>query len=154
MFYDPTEVENFFGGEDDGTQALKDAKDKSSECVVFMLDVALDRQHLALAFANIASFLRSHIISRPNDKVAVLLYGVEGKKNELDLEHVTFLRELDHPSAGYIKLMGTPVDDLCGQNGRLPQHRGHALRNALWACRWVAPLRARARYRDRDGTPN
>ena len=142
MFYDASVVDG--GGEDEGDQALREAQDASHEACVFLVDAnrsMVDRRlpsgqtPMGCVLNCLENFLKSKVIASPNDRVAVVLYGTEGHRNEYGLEHVHVVRGLGNLTARYIKEVAEElggVDALAYEGGR--DHRGLSLKLALWTC--------------------
>mmetsp|Transcript_10370 Transcript_10370/g.24971 ORF Transcript_10370/g.24971 Transcript_10370/m.24971 type:complete len:615 (-) Transcript_10370:24-1868(-) len=103
----PEEPEDELGGPNpQDTPQLKDA-------VLFVIDASNKdclkplkpdgRCLLAEAMASAASVLKAKVISSPEDKVGVLLYGVREKQNPNNFDGIRLLLDLDRPSAQRIK---------------------------------------------------
>lgn len=99
----PDEPEDESGGPNpQDTPQLKDA-------VLFVIDASSKdclkplkpdgRCLLAEAMASAASVLKAKVISSPEDKVGVLLYGVREKQNPNNFDGIRLLLDLDRPSA-------------------------------------------------------
>lgn len=61
------------------------------------------RSVLGEAFAAAASVLKTKVITSPDDKLGIVLYGVREKQNPNGFEGIQVLQELDRPSAPRIK---------------------------------------------------
>ena len=60
---------------------------------------------VAEALATAAGVLKTKVITAPDDKVGVLLYGVKEKQNPNNFDGIRLLHDLDRPSAQRIKVL-------------------------------------------------
>ncbi|QDZ22805.1 ATP-dependent DNA helicase II [Chloropicon primus] len=142
FFYDASVVDG--DDDDEATQALKSAEEKSFEAVCFLVDVRKHMMDQVLPSGEtciqyvgtcLENFLKSRIIQSPHDKVAIVLYGTHGQSNEYGLDHVHVLEKLGSLSARYIRDVTEAfqrVEDLSYPGSE--DHRGLSLKLALWTC--------------------
>ncbi|CAK9060475.1 X-ray repair cross-complementing protein 5 (5'-deoxyribose-5-phosphate lyase Ku70) (5'-dRP/AP lyase Ku70) (ATP-dependent DNA helicase 2 subunit 1) (ATP-dependent DNA helicase II 70 kDa subunit) (DNA repair protein XRCC6) (Ku autoantigen protein p70 homolog) (Ku70), partial [Durusdinium trenchii] len=117
MDFDPTDFDGP-GGDDplmpegeEGERAPQDQGEKK-DAILFVVDCTSNalkplkpdgRCLLAEALATAASLLKTKVITTPDDKVGVLLYGVKEKQNPNNFDGIRLLFDLDRPSAQRIK---------------------------------------------------
>lgn len=152
MELDPDEV--FADDEDDLENAFYQEKEASKELVVYLVDAspkmfnttcqgdnADDESHFHVAVSCIAQSLKTQIINRSYDEIAICFFNTREKKNIQDLKGVYVFnvadREyLDRPTARLIKEFDSVeesfIKQIGSQYGILSGSRNNSLYNALW----------------------
>lgn len=124
--FDPTDLDGAAAGQEgfdpllDPEDAAADGQDAEAkeeaqlrDAVLFCVDCS-DQDALkplrpgsrclvAEALAAAASFMKTKVVTSPDDKLGVALYGVREKQNPNHFEGISVLQELDRPSAQRIK---------------------------------------------------
>lgn len=114
MFYDPTEVEE----EAEENQEEWRTKQEVALCLIDVRYAMAQsvmpsgQTNIQFVFKCVENYLKSKIIAKADDKVALVVYGTKDLKNEFGLTHVQILREVSHLSADYIKYVQTCADDV------------------------------------------
>ncbi|EOY13400.1 KU70 isoform 1 [Theobroma cacao] len=152
MDLDPEDV---FKDEEDGSDnEFFQQSASSKEYVVYLVDASpkmfnttcpgkdqKDETHFHLAVSCIAESLKTQIISRSYDEVAICFFNTREKKNLQDLNgvfvfNVAEREHLDRPTARLIKefdcLQESFMREIGSQYGIVPGSRENSLYNALW----------------------
>ncbi|XP_007021875.2 PREDICTED: ATP-dependent DNA helicase 2 subunit KU70 [Theobroma cacao] len=152
MDLDPEDV---FKDEEDGSDnEFFQQSASSKEYVVYLVDASpkmfnttcpckdqKDETHFDLAVSCIAESLKTQIISRSYDEVAICFFNTREKKNLQDLNgvfvfNVAEREHLDRPTARLIKefdcLQESFMREIGSQYGIVPGSRENSLYNALW----------------------
>ncbi|KAK6230779.1 hypothetical protein QUC31_002297 [Theobroma cacao] len=152
MDLDPEDV---FKDEEDGSDnEFFQQSASSKEYVVYLVDASpkmfnttcpckdqKDETHFHLAVSCIAESLKTQIISRSYDEVAICFFNTREKKNLQDLNGVFVFsvaerEHLDRPTARLIKefdcLQESFMREIGSQYGIVPGSRENSLYNALW----------------------
>ncbi|KAE8713023.1 ATP-dependent DNA helicase 2 subunit KU70 [Hibiscus syriacus] len=152
MDLDPEDV--FKDEEDDPDNEFFQQSEGSKEYVVYLVDASpkmfkttspgkdqKDETHFHVAVSCIAESLKTQIISRSYDEVAICFFNTREKKNLQDLNgvfvyNVAEREQLDRPTARLIKEFGcieeTFMKEIGSQYGIVPGSRENSLYNALW----------------------
>ncbi|KFK43907.1 hypothetical protein AALP_AA1G189500 [Arabis alpina] len=152
MELDPDDV--FRDEDEDPESEFFQEKEASKEFVVYLIDASPkmlnttclsedDKQesHFHIAVSCIAQSLKSHIINRSNDEIAICFFNTREKKNLQDLNAVYVFnvpeREpIDRPTARLIKdfhlIQESFVKHIGSQNGIVSDSRENSLYSALW----------------------
>ncbi|XVE53098.1 hypothetical protein DITRI_Ditri02bG0177300 [Diplodiscus trichospermus] len=152
MDLDPEDV--FKDEEDDPDNEFFQQSESSKEYVVYLVDASpkmfhttcpgedqKDETHFHIAISCIAESLKTQIISRSYDEVAIFFFNTREKKNLQDLNGVFVFNvaerdHLDRPTARLIKefdcIEESFMREIGSQYGIVPGSRENSLYNALW----------------------
>lgn len=152
MGLDPEDV--FKDEEDDPDNEFFQQSESSKEYVVYLVDASpkmfnttcpgndqKDETHFHTAVSCIAGSLKTQIISRSYDEVAICFFNTREKKNLQDLNgvfvfNVAEREHLDRPTARLIKefdcIEESFMREIGSQYGIVPGSRENSLYNALW----------------------
>ncbi|CAN7098681.1 unnamed protein product [Brassica rapa subsp. narinosa] len=152
MELDPEDV--FRDEDEDPESQFFQEKEASKEFVVYLIDASpkmfsstcpsedeKQESHFHIAVSCIAQSLKSHIINRSNDEIAICFFNTREKKNLQDLNGVYVFnvpqREcIDRPTARLIKdfdlIEESFIKDIGSQNGIVSDSRENSLYSALW----------------------
>ncbi|XP_040942783.1 ATP-dependent DNA helicase 2 subunit KU70 [Gossypium hirsutum] len=152
MDLDPEDV--FKDEEDDPDNEFFQQSESSKEYVVYLVDASRkmfsttcpgndqkDETHFHTAVSCIAGSLKTQIISRSYDEVAICFFNTREKKNLQDLNgvfvfNVAEREHLDRPTARLIKefdcIEESFMREIGSQYGIVPGSRENSLYNALW----------------------
>ncbi|GMY32211.1 ATP-dependent DNA helicase 2 subunit KU70 [Fagus crenata] len=152
MDLDPDDV--FRDDEDDLDNEFYQAKDSTKELLVYLVDASPkmfsttcisedqnNESHFHIAVSCIAQSLRTQIINRSYDEVAICFFNTREKKNLQDLSGVFVFsvaerENLDRPTARLIKEFDCIEDrfmkEIGSQYGIISGTRENSLYNALW----------------------
>lgn len=152
MDLDPEDV--FKDEEDDPDNEFFQQSQSSKEYVVYLVDASpkmfnttcpgkdeKDENHFHIAISCIAESLKTQIINRSYDEVAICFFNTREKKNLQDLNgvfvfNVAEREHLDRPTARLIKefdfVEESFMKDIGSQYGIVPGSRENSLYNALW----------------------
>ncbi|OMO92530.1 hypothetical protein COLO4_17513 [Corchorus olitorius] len=152
MDLDPEDV--FKDDEDDPDNESFQQSESSKEYVVYLVDASpkmfstscpgqdQEESHFRAAISCIAESLKTMIISRSYDEVAICFFNTKEKKNLQDLNGVFVFNvpereHLDRPTARLIKefdgIEESFMKEIGSQYGIVPGSRENSLYNALWA---------------------
>ncbi|OMO74720.1 hypothetical protein CCACVL1_16506 [Corchorus capsularis] len=152
MDLDPEDV--FKDDEDDPDNESFQQSESSKEYVVYLVDASpkmfstscpgqdQEESHFRVAISCIAESLKTMIISRSYDEVAICFFNTKEKKNLQDLSGVFVFNvpereHLDMPTARLIKefdgIEESFMKEIGSQYGIVPGSRENSLYNALWA---------------------
>ncbi|KAF8080679.1 hypothetical protein N665_0929s0031 [Sinapis alba] len=149
---DPEDV--FRDEDEDPESQFFQEKEASKEFVVYLIDASpkmfsstcpsedeKQESHFHIAVSCIAQSLKSHIINRSNDEIAICFFNTREKKNLQELNGVYVFnvpqREcIDRPTARLIKdfdlIEESFIKDIGSQNGIVSDSRENSLYSALW----------------------
>ncbi|XP_013638444.1 PREDICTED: ATP-dependent DNA helicase 2 subunit KU70 [Brassica oleracea var. oleracea] len=152
MELDPEDV--FRDEDEDPESQFFQEKEASKEFVVYLIDASpkmfsstcpsedeKQESHFHISVSCIAQSLKSHIINRSNDEIAICFFNTREKKNLQDLNGVYVFnvpqREcIDRPTARLIKdfdlIEESFIEDIGSQNGIVSDSRENSLYSALW----------------------
>ncbi|KAG2323931.1 hypothetical protein Bca4012_038285 [Brassica carinata] len=152
MELDPEDV--FRDEDEDPESQFFQEKEASKEFVVYLIDASpkmftstcpsedgKQESHFHIAVSCIAQSLKSHIINRSNDEIAICFFNTREKKNLQELNGVYVFnvpqREcIDRPTARLIKdfdlIEESFMNDIGSQNGIVSDSRENSLYSALW----------------------
>ncbi|KAG7597306.1 Ku70/Ku80 beta-barrel domain [Arabidopsis suecica] len=153
MELDPDDV--FRDEDEDPENEFFQEKEASKEFIVYLIDASPkmfsstcpseeeDKQesHFHIAVSCIAQSLKTHIINRSNDEIAICFFNTREKKNLQDLNGVYVFNVperdcIDRPTARLIKefdLIEESFDkDIGSQTGIVSDSRENSLYSALW----------------------
>ncbi|KAK6145753.1 hypothetical protein DH2020_019622 [Rehmannia glutinosa] len=152
MDIDPDDV---FRDDDDPDNELYQERDATKEMLVYLVDASPkmfsticpsedqgDANHFEVAVRSIAQSLKTQIINRSYDEVAICFFNTREKKNLQDLNGVYVFNvpereDLDRPTARLIKEFDCIEESFSKQIGSkygiLSGTRDNSLYNALWA---------------------
>ncbi|XP_012455672.1 ATP-dependent DNA helicase 2 subunit KU70 isoform X2 [Gossypium raimondii] len=152
MDLDPEDV--FKDEEDDLDNEFFQQSESSKEYVVYLVDASpkmfnttcagndqKDETHFHTAVSCVAGSLKTQIISRSYDEVAICFFNTREKKNLQDLNgvfvfNVAEREHLDRPTARLIKefdcIEESFMREIGSQYGIVPGSRENSLYNALW----------------------
>ncbi|CAH8381217.1 unnamed protein product [Eruca vesicaria subsp. sativa] len=152
MELDPEDV--FRDEDEDPESQFFQEKEASKEFVVYLIDASpkmfsstclsedeKQESHFHIAVSCIAHSLKSHIINRSNDEIAICFFNTREKKNLQELNGVYVFnvekREgLDRPTAKLIKdfdsIEESFMNDIGSKNGIVSDSRENSLYSALW----------------------
>ncbi|XP_042010904.1 ATP-dependent DNA helicase 2 subunit KU70-like [Salvia splendens] len=152
MDIDPEDV---FGDEDDPENEFYQERDATKEFLVYLVDASPKMfsttcpsedqkyvSHFEAAISCISVSLKTQIINRSYDEVAICFFNAKEKKNLQDLTGVYVFNvpereDLDRPTARLIKEFDRVQESFSKQIGSkygiLPGTRDNSLYNALWA---------------------
>ncbi|CAA0808844.1 ATP-dependent DNA helicase 2 subunit KU70 [Striga hermonthica] len=152
MDIDPDDV--FRDDEDDPDNELYQERDSTKEMLVYLVDASPkmfsatcpsedqnDTTHFEVAVRSIAQSLKTQIINRSYDEVAICFFNTREKKNLQDLNGVYVFNipereDLDRPTARLIKDFDCIKESFSKQIGSkygiLSETRDNSLYNALW----------------------
>ncbi|TYH86590.1 hypothetical protein ES332_D01G054700v1 [Gossypium tomentosum] len=152
MDLDPEDV--FKDEEDDLDNEFYHQSESSKEYVVYLVDASpkmfnttcagndqKDETHFHTAVSCVAGSLKTQIISRSYDEVAICFFNTREKKNLQDLNgvfvfNVAEREHLDRPTARLIKefdcIEESFMREIGSQYGIVPGSRENSLYNALW----------------------
>ncbi|KAA8527328.1 hypothetical protein F0562_034575 [Nyssa sinensis] len=152
MDLDPDDI--FRDDEDDLENGFYQERESSKELVVYLVDASpkifsttcpgedqKDETHFHVAVSCIAQSLKTQIINRSYDEVAICFFNTREKKNLQDLNgvfvfNVTEREYLDRPTAKLIKefdcIEESFTKDIGSQYGIISGSRDNSLYNALW----------------------
>ncbi|PPR96089.1 hypothetical protein GOBAR_AA24580 [Gossypium barbadense] len=152
MGLDPEDV--FKDEEDDPDNEFFQQSESSKEYVVYLVDASpkmfnttcpgndqKDETHFHTSVSCIAGSLKTQIISRSYDEVAICFFNTREKKNLQDLNgvfvfNVAEREHLDRPTARLIKefdcIEESFMREIGSQYGIVPGSRENSLYNALW----------------------
>ncbi|KAB1213409.1 ATP-dependent DNA helicase 2 subunit KU70 [Morella rubra] len=153
MELDPDDV--FRDDEDDPDNELYQERESTKELVVYLVDASpkmfsttcpagdqKDETHFHIALSIISQSLKTQIINRSYDEVAICFFNTREKKNLQDLDavfvfNVAEREHLDRPTARLIKefdrLEERFMKEIGSQYGIVSGTRENSLFNALWA---------------------
>ncbi|KAK4421555.1 ATP-dependent DNA helicase 2 subunit KU70 [Sesamum alatum] len=156
MDIDPDEV---FRDDDDPENEFYQERDATKEMLVYLVDASpkmlsttcpsddqKDVSHFEIAVCSIAQSLKTQIINRSYDEVAICFFNTREKKNLQDLNGVYVFNvpereDLDRPTARLIKEFDRIEESFDKQIGSkygiLPGTRDNSLYNALWAAQAI-----------------
>mmetsp|Transcript_12600 Transcript_12600/g.23273 ORF Transcript_12600/g.23273 Transcript_12600/m.23273 type:complete len:630 (+) Transcript_12600:76-1965(+) len=166
--FDPTDFDGAAGGEagahafDPLGEALEDVEEKDKQvvdpatlrdAVLFAIDCAYPeamdpltpggRSAVAEALMAAIGVLKTKVITSPEDRVGILLYGVREKLNPNGFEGIRLLQELERPSAQRIRQLeleaartAPQFQERYGYNQALP------LADVFWTCTTIFNLSA------------
>lgn len=101
------------------------------------------RSPVATALAAAASVLKTKVITSPDDRVGIVLYGVREKHNPVGFEGIRVLQELDRPSAQRIRQLEQEVSRTAEQfEERYGHRRPVPLSDVFWTCITIFNLSA------------
>lgn len=101
------------------------------------------RSLVSEALASAVSVLKTKIITSPEDRVGVVLYGVRDKQNPNGFEGIRSLQELDQPSAQRIKQLELEVHRSSSSfEERYGIGRSVPLSDVFWTCTTIFNLSA------------
>ncbi|KAH0877699.1 hypothetical protein HID58_065093 [Brassica napus] len=152
MELDPEDV--FRDEDEDPESQFFQEREASKEFVVYLIDASpkmfsytcpsedeKQESHFHISVSCIAQSLKSHIINRSNDEIAICFFNTREKKNLQDLNGVYVFnvpqREcIDRPTARLIKdfdlIEESFIEDIGSQNGIVSDSRENSLYSALW----------------------
>ncbi|GAB2235561.1 hypothetical protein Droror1_Dr00025990 [Drosera rotundifolia] len=153
MELDPDDV--FRDDDDDSEYEYLQQKEATKELVVYVVDASprmfdtmcpgedgKEESHFHIAVSCISQALKTQIINRSYDEVAICFFNTREKKNLQDLNgvfvfNVTEREYLDRPTARLIKEFDHVEESfqkqIGSQYGIVPGSRDNSLYNALWA---------------------
>ncbi|XP_022855310.1 ATP-dependent DNA helicase 2 subunit KU70 isoform X2 [Olea europaea var. sylvestris] len=151
MDIDPDDV---FRDDEDPENELFQERDSTKEMLVYLVDASpkmfsttcpsedqKDVTHFQVAVSCIAQSLRTQIINRSYDEVAICFFNTRERKNLQDSNNVYVFNvpereELDRPTARLIKEFDSIEEsfskEIGSKYGILPGFRDNSLYNALW----------------------
>ncbi|CAA3022081.1 ATP-dependent DNA helicase 2 subunit KU70 [Olea europaea subsp. europaea] len=151
MDIDPDDV---FRDDEDPENELFQERDSTKEMLVYLVDASpkmfsttcpsedqKDVTHFQVAVSCIAQSLRTQIINRSYDEVAICFFNTRERKNLQDSNNVYVFNvpereELDRPTARLIKEFDSIEEsfskEIGSKYGILPGSRDNSLYNALW----------------------
>lgn len=98
---------------------------------------------VAEALAAAASFMKTKVVTSPDDKLGVALYGVREKQNPNHFEGISVLQELDRPSAQRIKQLDLEAARAPGTfEERYGCGRTVPVSDVFWTCTTIFNLNA------------
>ncbi|KAH6834838.1 ATP-dependent DNA helicase 2 subunit Ku70-like protein [Perilla frutescens var. hirtella] len=152
MDIDPDDI---FRDDDDPENEFYQERDATKEMLVYLVDASpkmfsttclskneKDVSHFEVALSTILPSLKTQIINRSYDEVAICFFNTREKKNLQDLNGVYVFNvpereDLDRPTARLIKEFDCVQESFSKQIGSkygiLPGTRDNSLYNALWA---------------------
>ncbi|KAI4334804.1 hypothetical protein L6164_013513 [Bauhinia variegata] len=152
MDLDPDDI--FRDDEDDPDSELFQEKESTKELVVYLVDASpkmfnttcpvedqKDETHFHIAMSCISQSLKTQIINRSYDEVAICFFNTREKKNLQDLNGVFVFNvpereQLDRPTARLIKefdvIEASFLKEIGSQYGIVSGSRENSLYNALW----------------------
>ncbi|KAH6767942.1 ATP-dependent DNA helicase 2 subunit Ku70-like protein [Perilla frutescens var. frutescens] len=152
MDIDPDDI---FRDDDDPENEFYQDRDATKEMLVYLVDASpkmfsttclskneKDVSHFEVALSTILPSLKTQIINRSYDEVAICFFNTREKKNLQDLNGVYVFNvpereDLDRPTARLIKEFDCVRESFSKQIGSkygiLPRTRDNSLYNALWA---------------------
>lgn len=139
-------------GQGDDIKQLKDAVlvliDCSSASALAPLKVG-GRSLVTEALWAASTLLKRKVVSAPEDKIGVALYGVREKQNPNGFEGIRMLQELERPSAQRIKLLEA---EMLRSPESFEERYGHGrqvpLSDVFWTCTTIFNLSANAKQFD------
>ncbi|KAL9263747.1 ATP-dependent DNA helicase 2 subunit KU70-like protein [Drosera capensis] len=153
MELDPDDV--FRDDDDDSENEYLQQKEATKELVVYLVDTSprmfdvmcpgedgKEESHFHIAVSCISQALKTQIINRSYDEVAICFFNTREKKNLQDLNgvfvfNVTEREYMDRPTARLIKEFDHVEESfqkqIGSQYGIVPGSRDNSLYNALWA---------------------
>ncbi|XP_011073828.1 ATP-dependent DNA helicase 2 subunit KU70 [Sesamum indicum] len=156
MDIDPDDV---FRDDDDPEDEFHQERDATKEMLVYLVDASpkmfsttfpsedqKDVSHFQIAVRSIAQSLKTQIINRSYDEVAICFFNTREKKNLQDLNGVYVFNvpereDLDRPTARLIKEFDRIEESFDKQIGSkygiLPGTRDNSLYNAFWAAQAI-----------------
>ncbi|KAJ4915997.1 ATP-dependent DNA helicase 2 subunit KU70 [Raphanus sativus] len=152
MELDPEDV--FRDEDEDPESQFFQEKEASKEFVVYLIDASpkmfsstcpsedeKQESHFHIAVSCIAQSLKSHIINRFNDEIAICFFNTREKKNLQELNGVYVFNDpqrecIDRPTARLIKdfdvIEESFIENIGSQNGIVSDSRENSLYSALW----------------------
>lgn len=152
MELDPEDV--FRDEDEDPESQFFQEKEASKEFVVYLIDASpkmfsstcpsedeKQESHFHIAVSCIAQSLKSHIINRSNDEIAICFFNTREKKNLQELNGVYVFNDpqrecIDRPTARLIKdfdvIEESFIKNIGSQNGIVSDSRENSLYSALW----------------------
>lgn len=166
--FDPTD---YGGGDDADADFLgidggdgEEGKDQEltlKDALLFVVDCSFKgvleplrpggRPAVAEVLASAASVLKTKVITSPDDRVGVVLYGIREKNNPNSFEGIRVIQELDRPNAHRIRQLQQEVDRSAEQfEERYGMLRPVPLSDVFWTCTTIFNLSANPkRYQPR-----
>mmetsp|Transcript_45290 Transcript_45290/g.80399 ORF Transcript_45290/g.80399 Transcript_45290/m.80399 type:complete len:662 (-) Transcript_45290:98-2083(-) len=169
--FDPTDYGGGGGGGGDQADGFSDllgleegGSDPSSnepavlrDAVLFVIDVSFaavlqplvpgGRTAVAEALSAAASVLKTKVITSPDDRVGVVLYGVREQQNPNSFQGIRVIQELDRPSAQRIRQLEQEVLRSPAQfEERYGPKQAVPLSDVLWTCTTIFNLNANPKY--------
>ncbi|CAN8312346.1 unnamed protein product [Cochlearia groenlandica] len=152
MELDPDDV--FRDEDEDPESEFFQEREASKEFIVYLIDASpkmfnttclsedeKQESHFHIAVSCIAQSLKSHIINRSNDEIAICFFNTREKRNLQDLNGVYVFsvaerEDIDRPTARLIQQFDLVEEsflkDIGSQNGILSDSRENSLYSALW----------------------